>query len=58
MKKLFLLALCVPLFFGYKKGKSVTQWMPILYHFDSNDKINQVTHFLDRASINAAMLKP
>ena len=42
----------------YKKGKSMTQWMHILYHFDANDKIDQVEHFVDRAPINAAMAKP
>ncbi|WP_333600852.1 nuclear transport factor 2 family protein [Flavobacterium sp.] len=42
----------------YKKGKSMTQWMHILYHFDANDKIDEVNQFLDRAPINAAMAKP
>ena len=42
----------------YKKGKSMTQWMHILYHFDTNDKIDQIEHFVDRAPINAAMGKP
>jgi ketosteroid isomerase-like protein len=42
----------------YKKGKSMTQWMHILYHFDDKDKIDQVEHFVDRVPINAALPKP
>lgn len=41
----------------YKRGKEMTQWMHILYHFDANDKIDEVNHFVDRAAINAAMPK-
>ena len=41
----------------YKGGSSMTQWMHILYHFDENDKIDQVEHFVDRAPIQAAMAK-
>jgi hypothetical protein len=39
----------------YKGGSSMTQWMHILYHFDDNDKIDQVNHFVDRVPIMAAM---
>lgn len=41
----------------YKGGTSMTQWMHILYHFDANDKIDQVEHFVDRVPIQAAMPK-
>lgn len=41
----------------YKKGKEMSQWMHILYHFDENDKIDQVNHFVDRVPIMAAMPK-
>ncbi len=39
----------------YKGGSSMTQWMHILYHFDENDKIDEVNHFVDRLPIMAAM---
>lgn len=39
----------------YKGGSSMTQWMHILYHFDENDKVDEVNHFVDRAPIMAAM---
>lgn len=39
----------------YKGGKSMTQWMHILYHFDANDKIDQVNQFVDRVPILAAL---
>ncbi len=41
----------------YKGGSSMTQWMHILYHFDENDKIDQVHHFVDSAPIMAALPK-
>jgi hypothetical protein len=41
----------------YKGGSSMTQWMHILYHFDANDKIDEVNHFVDRVPIMAAMPK-
>ena len=41
----------------YKTGKSMTQWMHTVYHFDSNDKIDQVLYYMDRAPINAATSK-
>ncbi len=42
---------------NYKGGSSMTQWMHILYHFDANDKIDEVEHFADRVPIQAAMPK-
>ena len=39
----------------YKGGSSMTQWMHILYHFDDNDKIDEVNHFVDRVPIMAAL---
>ena len=41
----------------YKGGKSMSQRMHMVYHFDSNDKIDRLTHYLDRVPINAAMSK-
>ena len=41
----------------YKGGKSMTQWMHILYHFDDNDKIDQVSQYVDRVPINDALPK-
>ncbi len=41
----------------YKGGKSMTQWIHMLYHFDANDKIDQVEQYVDKAPINAAMSK-
>ena len=41
----------------YKGGSSMTQLMHILYHFNENDKIDEVNHFVDRAPIMAAMPK-
>lgn len=40
---------------AYTTGKSMTQWVHTLYHFDASGKIDQVTQFIDRAPINAAM---
>ncbi|SHG59217.1 hypothetical protein SAMN05443549_10549 [Flavobacterium fluvii] len=39
----------------YKGGSSMTQWMHILYHFDENDKVDEVNQFVDRVPIMAAM---
>jgi len=39
----------------YKGGKSMTQWIHTAFHFDANDKIDEVNQYVDRASINAAM---
>ncbi|HEY0679829.1 MAG TPA: nuclear transport factor 2 family protein [Chitinophagaceae bacterium] len=41
----------------YKTGKTMTQRMHTVFHFDANDKIDRVTQYMDRASINAAMSK-
>jgi len=41
----------------YKTGKSMTQWIHTVMHFDANDKIDRVVQFLDRAPINAATKK-
>ena len=41
----------------YKGGKSMTQWMHILYHFDDNDKIDEVNQYVDRVPINDALPK-
>lgn len=38
-------------------GKSMTQWVHQIQHFDANDKIDYTTQFLDRAPIQAAMKK-
>ena len=38
-------------------GKKMIQWMHTDMHFDTNDKIDRVIMYLDRASINAAMTK-
>lgn len=41
----------------YRNGKEMTQWMHTDYHFDSNDKVDRVIQYIDRAAINAAMPK-
>jgi ketosteroid isomerase-like protein len=41
----------------YKTGKSMTQNMHTLYHFNKDEKIDEVIQFLDRAPILAAMKK-
>lgn len=41
----------------YKTGKSMSQWIHTDFHFDSNDKVDQVVQYLDRVPINAAMTK-
>jgi len=41
----------------YKNGGSMTQWMHILYHFNDQDKIDEVDHFVDMKPIEAAMPK-
>lgn len=41
----------------YKSGKSMTQWMHTLYHFNAEGKIDEVIHYLDRAPVNAAAKK-
>ncbi len=41
----------------YKGGKSMTQWMHILFHFNDSDKVDQVTQYVDRVPIIEAMPK-
>lgn len=41
----------------YKGGKSMTQWMHFLFHFDDSDKVDQVSQYVDRVPINEAMPK-
>jgi len=41
----------------YKSGKSMTQAMHAVMHFDDQDKINEVIQYRDNALINAAMKK-
>ncbi len=41
----------------YKTGKRMMQWIHTAQHFDSNDKVDRVIQYLDRAPINAAMVK-
>jgi ketosteroid isomerase-like protein len=38
-------------------GKKMVQWMHLDFHFDANDKIDRVVHYVDRVPINAAMAK-
>jgi len=38
-------------------GKSMTQWIHQVQHFDANDKIDHTIQFLDRALIQAALKK-
>jgi len=38
----------------YKNGKNMSQRSHMVFHFDSNDKIDRVTHYIDRAPINLA----
>lgn len=40
---------------SYKGGKSMTQWIHNVYHFNASGKIDRVNQFLDRAPIAAAM---
>jgi hypothetical protein len=41
----------------YKTGKTMTQRIHTVYHFDDNDKIDRVFQYMDRAPIIAAMAK-
>lgn len=41
----------------YKSGKSMTQRMHMVFHFDAQNKIDRVTQYLDRVPINEAMKK-
>ena len=39
----------------YKNGKKLNFWTHTDMHFDSNDKIDRVIQYIDRAPINAAL---
>jgi ketosteroid isomerase-like protein len=41
----------------YKEGKLMTQGIHTVFHFDENDKIDEVNQYLDRAAIMEAMKK-
>ncbi|MBF2708760.1 nuclear transport factor 2 family protein [Flavobacterium soyangense] len=41
----------------YKGGGSMTQWIHNTFHFNDNDKIDQVYQYIDRVPIMAAMPK-
>jgi hypothetical protein len=41
----------------YKGGKSIVQPMHMLFHLNSEDKIDEVIHYLDRGPITAAVGK-
>ena len=38
----------------YKTGKSMSQRMHMVFHFDNNDKVDRVTQYLDRVPVVAA----
>jgi hypothetical protein len=35
----------------------MTQWMHIDYHFDTDGKIDEAIHYMDKAAVMAAMPK-
>lgn len=41
----------------YKNGKKLVFWVHTDYHFDKNDKIDNVVAYIDRAPINKALGK-
>jgi len=41
----------------YKNGKTMSQRMHMVFHFDANDKIDRTTQYIDRVPINAATAK-
>ena len=41
----------------YKTGKSMTQWMHMAQHFNANDKIDRIIHYMDKASVMEATKK-
>ena len=41
----------------YKNGKEMTQWIHTDYHFNSEDKVDRVIQYIDKAPINAALPK-
>jgi len=41
----------------YKNGKTMSQWIHNDFHFDANDKVDEVVQYIDKAPINAALTK-
>ncbi len=41
----------------YKTGKSMTQWMHMAQHFNANDKIDRIIHYMDKALVMEATKK-
>jgi hypothetical protein len=41
----------------YKNGQRLMFGVHVDYHYDANDKIDQVIEYIDRAPINAAVAK-
>jgi ketosteroid isomerase-like protein len=41
----------------YKGGGTITQWTHVTYYFDSNDKIDRITQYIDRLLIKEAESK-
>jgi len=41
----------------YRNGKEMTQWIHTDYHFNSQDKVDRVVQYIDKAVINAALPK-
>jgi hypothetical protein len=39
----------------YKNGKTMSQWVHNDFHFDANDKVDEVVQYIDRAPIIAAL---
>jgi len=39
----------------YKNGKMMSQWIHTDYHFDANDKVDEVVQYIDRAPIVAIL---
>lgn len=39
----------------YKGGKTMSQWIHTTFHFDTQDKIDYVTQYIDMSAISAAM---
>lgn len=43
---------------SYKGGKSMTQFVHAVHHFDATGKVDRITQYLDRVPIMAAMPPP
>lgn len=41
----------------YKGGSTMSQWMHLAYHFDTDGKIDEVVQYIDRVPIMAALPK-